>query len=655
MTEDNRSSVDTSHCVDCIRNFGEWKRLQDKALNCRHGNKPIPFNLQNCIDKINQAFNSALYSDDKRCELVKVCFLKERSNRSCSQNAMTIYLPTRLQNSNKHTLDAWISHFSELVGISASCARELSERCAEVRLCATRTNFMKRALHAAQLLNNRCSLCCASESRSLAVSLFNWEKIRTRQENVCVTEDTLAISRWDNVCPADIERLCDICRRWFLRDIDVRRNQPRDTRLSKDYGRTPIAIMRTVQFILDEIQKPDTIVVRLRTAVEVYHMLVRSSGESHIAYKTYRSISEHLQPSLAFSGILLRTGARKDGSYFCTIREFDELSKPQQESTSFSMKPQDMRELLCEMKDYIVGQTNNIFRGEWSLIDFIRHSPTLPWRFHSILLDCPLLLRRGRADARLNGTKPEGELPLNPKECPDSLLKRAPYEFNFALQVYYTLERNVFLPSNRTVRGPITMSLSLSSIPNTSVSFLSVLNRLGCTVSYAKVYEWRHQAIKDREERGPFRELVPTAFTTVAVDNINIRAAHSLTVHGSTYVGFDGFAVQAVNSNVNFNYQDYFNSLPASQRLPRYEDYVSREEYIEQRFPSPGKDPDISGYKTSSSGQRWSTGILLLAEMNQNRRALERLSWTACREDLEGKLKMSMWTSDIAMQMTFLR
>lgn len=95
--------------------------------------------------------------------------------------------------------------------------------------------------------------------------------------------------------------------------------------------------------------------------------------------------------------------------------------------------------------------------------------------------------------------------------------------------------------------------------------------------------------IREQAERGPFEMLVAGAFVTVAVDNINMRAGHSLSVHRQTYHGFDGLAVQGVNSDVNFDFYSFLQSLPEIDRLPRYPVYNSLIEYMEQRFPDATK------------------------------------------------------------------
>ena len=253
----------------------------------------------------------------------------------------------------------------------------------------------------------------------------------------------------------------------------------------------------------------------------------------------------------------MRTGVRKFGSFFCTMKKFDELSRPVAPSVSFALDPDQMRNHLKPLADYIQSKEVEILEGNWKLSEFIRRVSPEVWRFFAAAKPSPALFKRGRAVARVSNTSPESVWPLNPRDCPPDFSEVAPSEFTFALAVYFSIEHWLFESSNRLRRGPITTTISISALPNSTLTFHRVLNRIGCAMSYSTMVKWRNEVIRSREESGPFATLNPDSFVSVAVDNINMRAGHSLSIHGESYLGFDGLAVQGLNSNVSFNVRDY--------------------------------------------------------------------------------------------------
>lgn len=205
-----------------------------------------------------------------------------------------------------------------------------------------------------------------------------------------------------------------------------RLNAPWETRMTNEYGRTPVSIMRTIQYVREQIALLCTVVVRLQEVMRAYNRFLTECNEGYNAYKTVRTVSEHIQPFLSRNQIILRSGAKKYGSYFCTLAKFDELSKPVTNIKSFSAGPEAMRELMDELQLFIVSSTDTILQGEWSIIEFIRHCPIIPWRLFSLFIDCPSFMKRGRANAKLCSTSPLEEWPLNPKTCPEDRLDRSP-------------------------------------------------------------------------------------------------------------------------------------------------------------------------------------------------------------------------------------
>ena len=115
------------------------------------------------------------------------------------------------------------------------------------------------------------------------ITVFNWDSFSKKEENVCVIEDARLSSPYRMLRPEDIARLCDSCRRLFLRDVDVRANQHRDSRLSVDYGKTPIAIMQCVTFVRRQLRMKETILVRAKDVFMHYRHAVKLSGEMRFA------------------------------------------------------------------------------------------------------------------------------------------------------------------------------------------------------------------------------------------------------------------------------------------------------------------------------------------------------------------------------------
>ena len=126
---------------------------------------------------------------------------------------------------------------------------------------------------------------------------------------------------------------------------------------------------------------------------------------------------------------------------------------------------------------------------------------------------------------------------------------------------------------------------------------VSVLNRLGNAASYQHLDKFRKNTIEEAKQRSPFDDLAAGAFVTVGIDNINIRAGHSLSIHGRTYSGYDGLAMQGVSSNTLIKYAAYYRERHPSDNLPKFEKKatITRESFIEETV-SALDDKDILAY-----------------------------------------------------------
>ena len=628
-------------CRACRRLFLRLAKDGKRRRNLENLNKPIPGSLRKSIERLTRLFNRYLHGSSKTqpTKTPKVCFLENKTIVSCSHNLDSIYHPTRLASLDQSLLDSWASQLTAMLQIERKDALEIARRCSELRLCAVHTGYMKRALTSVRSELKRCSVCCVLPDgcAGSTVTPFLWNRIAENEENICILEDTLNGSKYKDVSPSAIQYLCGKCRRWLLRGINVRKNVPKQGGFpqSYDYGRTPAAIRRAIQYVRNRIRDSNCVIIRAKHVIQEYYKFVKETGEHMYAYRSERTILQYMQPSLSDGDIFLRTASRKEGSFFCSLSKFDELSKEAGHDDFQFPHPSILRELLLPLRKYISSRQEDLLHGNWEIHDFIQRCPELVWRFQVLFVNNPskLLMRRGRAEARIHGTNFSDEWPLNPKRCPSDITTRAPYEFSFALQVYHFIEKSILIQSSGKVRGPITILLSLCGLPNTTVSFLGILNKLACTVSYTKLSEWRGDAVQRRRERGPFNELVSNAFVSIAVDNINVRASHSLSIHGSSNHGFDGLAVQAVNSNPNFNVNSYLNDLSEGEKAPRYFEFTSRLDYVNSRFPKSNEDPDILGYRYYCIGTAIANAAQLACADSEHQKSFRR----ALMEGLGGR------------------
>ena len=353
------------------------------------------------------------------------------------------------------------------------------------------------------------------------------------------------------------------------------------------------------------------------------------------AYLSEKVVLSHISKPLLLSDIHLRTGVRKFGSFYCTLEKFGELCRPvaTKTSTSFAIDPENHHDNLQPLSEFIQRNADAIWDGDWRLVDFIRHTPAKIWRFYATAIRCPSLFKRGRANARLNQTLPTQEWPLNPSECPEDILSVTPSEFKFALRVYCTIERLLYCSSNARTLGPVTITTSIAALPNTTFSFHTLLNRMAFASSHAAMIKWRKETVAERREKGPFQSLREDALVSIQVDNINLRAGHSLSVHGQSYFGFDGLATQALNSNIHFDVRAYIQNVAPEDRLPMYPEFSSRKQYIETNFPKASDDPDIIGFGYLALGVAISMKGLIATRDSHNQMSYRR----AMLQSLKGR------------------
>lgn len=135
-----------------------------------------------------------------------------------------------------------------------------------------------------------------------------------------------------------------------------------------------------------------------------------------------------------------------------------------------------------------------------------------------------------------------------------------------------------------------------------SVSFMSIFNRLGCTVSYPIFEALRRTVIQKRKERGSFSDVESNCFVSCAIDNVNVRTMHTMGVHGGTNTGFDGLAMQAVNSDKSFDYSAFCASQPPENSNLSATPVGTRDEFISRVIADPNTNPNIVGFRYLAVG-----------------------------------------------------
>ena len=258
----NRSSnLTVKHCRYCRRYFLQLCAIQKIIIaRFQSSSEIVPTKHLKKEESYMNAINNRRYGHSHTNIGNKCCSLSH-STTECANQGGRMRRPTRLKSRSVLVVNQWCRLFAEKAGISVEFASKMVQNANETWICSVHMNLLKATLLEAEKDINKCSLCCCSSDSTTNITVFNWDSFSKKQENVCVIEDALLSSPYRMVRPEDIARLCDSCRRMLLRDVDVRADQPRDSRLSVDYGKTPIAIMQCVTFVRRQLRMKETILV----------------------------------------------------------------------------------------------------------------------------------------------------------------------------------------------------------------------------------------------------------------------------------------------------------------------------------------------------------------------------------------------------------
>lgn len=186
------------------------------------------------------------------------------------------------------------------------------------------------------------------------------------------------------------------------------------------------------------------------------------------------------------------------------------------------MSPAEKKSLLDLLKKEFDARKEEIEVGEWNIEVYIKLVPKTLWQHDIAGFISQSLKRRCRVNAAMRNVKLKDEWPYNPGECPQDLSELPSHEFGLISTTYFSMERNFLMHRRVQVRGPLLTALSITSLTDATVTYMSLLNRISCLTSYQTVDSISRKAIMKRVKNGSFGEAVKSAFHSFAFDNINV-------------------------------------------------------------------------------------------------------------------------------------
>lgn len=500
--------------------------------------------------------------------LSKKCYLHGHlsSETSCLNPTTSLSSPIYLQPrmSEAWKIEKWIQDFSKQMVIGTAVAKEIVKNADNIKLCSRHYSAMRNVMMVIEANEKACSICGPTGDKRYAgeVTKFPIESLNENEDILCVVEDCLSVLTDNRLQPRDVKFVCPPCRlvtlsRVSMKTMDLRLNVPL-YRGEFDYGPTPSLVLKCIQYVRDQLRTKNRMFVKLKEVHELYLELVKSSWSSGIkklAHSDIRTLRKYIQPPLAQTKIHLELGAKKVGSFFCTLITFRKIALEQTKPTAmdYQKSPEDEKKYVKILEDFLRSKQKEIEDGNWDMVDYIRAVPKGLWIFDVSVYISQSLADRCSAVSKLCNVKMEEEWPYDPRECPTNMHAMPRHEFAFALAMYFSMERRVYLKTKGKVRGPIFTSLSITALTDATVGFMSLMNRVGCLTSYQAIDSIRSNAIAQRVQNGPFGDVKLTAFQTYSMDNFNVRTSNTLAIHGKSAYGFDGTATQRVEPNTHFD------------------------------------------------------------------------------------------------------
>lgn len=643
--------------LEKLRSFGPQNLLEESQETAARFRETFFVRRNRYVRDIEASVQTADIS--KKCE----CHGKGKT--PCSIPATPLYHPSRLSRSaNQHLRNQWIKVFSSKTEVSRAHAARIWNCALEVFLCPAHTSKMKNALEDARTNMRACSICMGgvSSRKKKRVVKFDWVKLSKNECVRCVVEDAVAVFTENSIRPSDIRQLCDGCRRVILRQVDmegivVRSGYKRASRLPHDvytsdsgfcHGPTPKAVKATISRIRSLLWKKGSEinhVVFISDAQKFYALKCQEYGEHLQTIGDIRTLKKYLCPSLAATDILPRVGSRKIGSFFYCVESFDSLAQEAKsgKGDDENVTMEEYNVMLDEVSSLFQKTQNMIREFSWSLSFIIRQLPRKLWLFEMVSNQPKWLTKRAKSHARVLRESYTQQWPFDPRQVPDNVECLPQNELTITVRTLMRIETVVLARTNGRARGPLITATSVTAFGHSKKGFIDVLSRLGVTASYQTLFGWRENEIAQREVRGPYSTLDKNCLMVVGIDNINMRSRNQLAVCGSTYDGFDGLAVQAINPSLTFDFKKYCFSRPLSDRIPIAIDLSqlreNRERYISENFPRQD-DPDISAFRSLVCGLAIAHRDILTSEDSVTQRSFRSVILSALQGHSNGKARV---------------
>ncbi|PXF47001.1 hypothetical protein BWQ96_03191 [Gracilariopsis chorda] len=234
------------------------------------------------------------------------------------------------------------------------------------------------------------------------------------------------------------------------------------------------------------------------------------------------------------------------------------------ESVTITLK--EKRKMLAETGNRFMRSKEKYYRGDWSLSDEIAAVPPRLWASFILEMASEKQLLSWKVAAAAIGKKVVDMFPvLNdftniPREEFDNFAqqrfvhKRADetglrrVDFLLCIRALKVIEQMTYSQSRLRI-GPLTMTLSIAGIAESSPSWTSVLHSLGLATSYDAMESFKKSLIAKREQstRGAFEGVNTTdRLVSIQLDNFDILPFHSMKASGKALPMVSGTATQGI-------------------------------------------------------------------------------------------------------------
>ena len=267
-----------------------------------------------------------------------------------------------------------------------------------------------------------------------------------------------------------------------------------------------------------------------------------NEAENPHEIKDARTLKKYILPSLASTGIYLEMGSRKVGFYLCKTAPFRKLAKDIKRNAKCSSSDPSVDEmssiteekLLMELGEVFKSKVKIIDESKWSLLDFILCVPVDLWRRKVIVGGSNRYVGVGQQQTSgtyifmMNGPAVRQSVQL-------TFISARIMSIESCVQYSACWSRMILIFRTNRAKGLWNYSLTLSGYMRADKEFMRLLNRVGITAYCQSSQRIKNVAIYQQIEQGAFSQTARSAFRTIAVDNVNVHASHSVAVHSKTY------------------------------------------------------------------------------------------------------------------------